>query len=444
MLIMKRIKLLITLALPVLLSHNLQAQSSSRLIAESQWNNNGSVFLPTDSASFTYLSNARGGDLTHTLKYDNSLYGTYIASTFDLILSTTQAFDANNNIISITTSNYTGTGFVLANKTLFTYNSSNLVTSMIRQSWNGTSWVPLTENIYSYTGANQLLTNQHETWNTTSSSFMLDSAKTYYYDASTGLLVNELDNYYSSSFPIYTNEYSYTYDSTTHYILSETESYSSSGVVTGFAPLSLTAYYYDSTGDLTELEKEHYNSATSAYVPDSLHAYSNFTSSHMPQTDDVKYWDSSTTSGGAWVNLIEFTNTYNTSHQLTSSTGVSWNVTGFYEAAVGDPMYNYYYGAYTNSTVSGVKTVVSNNGDANIYPVPAQNMLHIDLSWNEAQSATIAIYDVQGRMTKLWDAPYGTQYNSAVSVNDLAEGIYLIKISGQQGGEIVKQIVVSH
>lgn len=392
------------------------------------------MFLPTDSASYSYLSNARGGDLTHTLKYDNAIFGGYDStSSFSPNLSILQEFDANNNITAITSSVYG----VLTNKTLFTYNSSNLPTSKIQQSWNGASWSPLTEDVYGYNGSNQLTSDQHETWNMTA--FVVDTVKSYNWDNTTGLKTYELDNYFVSGFPIYTYEWSYTYDTSTHYLLSTVENISTTGALTGFSPVKMVAYYYDSSGNLTEIEKQHYNNATSAYVPDSLHAYSNFTSSHMPQADEVEWWD---TTGGTWVNLMMFSNTYNTAHQLTSSTGKSWNITGIYEFALGDPMYNYYYGTYSGSTVSGIKNVTSNNGDANIYPVPAQNMLHIDLNWNEAQSATMAVYDIQGRVVKLWDAPYGTQYSSAISVNDLSDGVYLLKINGQQG-QIVKQIVVT-
>ena len=70
-------------------------------------------------------------------------------------------------------------------------------------------------------------------------------------------------------------------------------------------------------------------------------------------------------------------------------------------------------------------------------------MLHVDLNWNEAQSATIAIIDMTGSIVRQWDVPSATQYNSAVSVNNLATGMYIVKINGEKG-QIVKQIVVAH
>jgi hypothetical protein len=440
--IMKRMKLLFTLAIPVFLCQNIQAQTSSRLTAESHWVNNGSAYTPMDSTNFSYLSSSRGGDLTHALMFDNSVYGTYDSSmSFAPQVSILQQYNTNNmDSVNTTSQNIAGT-WTLTNRTLFTYNSSNLVATMIQQTWNGSSWTPVTENVYSYTGSHQLQVNQHETWN--GASFMLDSVKTFYYDASTGLLINEVDNYFSSSLPIYTYEWSYTYDSSTHYLLSKTESFSNSGVITGFAPLNMVQYFYDSSGNMTAMEKEHYDAVSSVFVGDSLHSYSGFNSAHMPHIDLLQYWDPTTSTGGSWVYLMQFTNTYNTYHQLTNSTGISWNITGIWEYAVGDPMNNYFYATYTHSTVSAVKNVANNNGDANIYPVPVQNMMHIDLTWDVAQSAMLSIYDVQGRMVKMWDAPSATTYNTTIGIGDLAGGVYVLKINGQQG-QIVKQFVVSH
>ena len=151
-------------------------------------------------------------------------------------------------------------------------------------------------------------------------------------------------------------------------------------------------------------------------------------------------WD--TAGGGQWDNIMQFTNTYNGYNQLTSKIGESWNIVGTFEFALGDPMSNYYYETYTPSNVS-VKNVAGNTSEVNIYPVPAQNMLHVDLNWNEAQAATITIYDVQGRIMRQWDAPNGTQYYSAVSVDNLATGTYFVKINGTQV-QIVKQFVIAH
>ena len=434
--IMKRMKLLFTLALPVFLCQNLQAQTSSRLVAQSYWTNNGLAYTAVDSSSYTYLSTSRGGDLTHAMEFDNSVFGTFDTGVYTPQVAVLQQF----NIANQDSCNTTSIGGVLTSRTLYTYNSNGKVSTIISQSWTGSSWTPVTENVLSYNGSNQLQTNQHETW--MSGGFVIDSAKTYYYTASSGLLSNELDNYLLSGLPIYTNEYSYTYDSASHLMLSETTSYSSSGTITGFAPLSMVQYFYDSSGDLTAVENENYDGSSSIFVGSTLHTYSNFNSAKMPQTDLLQNWDSTTSTGGSWDNIMQYTNTYNSYNQLTNKIGISWNApTGIWEYAVGDPQYNYFYETYSN--VTAVKTVTNTNGDANIYPVPAQSLLHLDINWNAAQSAMITINDVQGRVVKMWDAPSAAQYSTTISINDLASGVYFMLINGQQG-EIVKQFTVSH
>ena len=82
-------------------------------------------------------------------------------------------------------------------------------------------------------------------------------------------------------------------------------------------------------------------------------------------------------------------------------------------------------------------------GDANIYPVPAQNTLHVDLSWSQAQSSAISIIDAKGSVVNQWTSPVTAQYSSAVSLTNLADGLYFVKINGTQG-EIVKQFVIAH
>src|ERR1700722_11722379 len=100
---MKRKMLLLTLAIPAILSQNLQAQNSSRLIAKSDWVNNGIIFTPLDSSSYSY-SGGRGGDLTHKLKYDNATTWSYVDTStgYENAQNYIQEFDAFNNITSIT------------------------------------------------------------------------------------------------------------------------------------------------------------------------------------------------------------------------------------------------------------------------------------------------------------------------------------------------------
>ena len=164
---MKRKMLLLTLALPVILCQNSQAQTSSRLVASSDYSSNGASLNVNDSTAYTYYSNNRGGDLTHTMKYDVKTSWNFLGDTaFNNNLNYLQTFDANNNILSTITQQWSGTAWVNATNAVYSYNSSNQVTSIVYQSWGGASWVNTGEDVYSYNTAGQLYLDQSNSWST--------------------------------------------------------------------------------------------------------------------------------------------------------------------------------------------------------------------------------------------------------------------------------------
>ena len=144
---MKRMILLLSLAVPVIFSHSAQAQTSSRLLAEAHWANNGAVFTPVDSSYYNYGS-GMGGDLTHVKKYTTADRWDYLGdTTFTNTWHYIQTFDASGNIASTIIQFWNGTSWSLYSNTLYTYTSANLMATMILQSWNGSSWAPVSKNV---------------------------------------------------------------------------------------------------------------------------------------------------------------------------------------------------------------------------------------------------------------------------------------------------------
>jgi hypothetical protein len=434
---MKRMKLLFTLALPVLLCQNIQAQTSSRLTAQAHWNHNGVMFMPTDSSTYVYSSNQRGGDLTHTLKYDNSTLWNYNndSARYLNFQYYTQEFDANNNITMNTLQEWDmlTSAWVPLSRVLYTYTSANMMATQIWQTWGGASWLPVSKDVYTYDGTNQLILDQYQTWNGLTMVFDPYSQKTYSYDAITHKLLNETDQDVFSGTPTYTGQYVYTYTAGNQLMTKAFSTWNS-----GWVNSDMYTYAYDSSGNRITQLYQIYDVPTSAWVNVTYNLYGNFNSSHLPQSEIDQSWNS--TGSGLWVNFIQFTYTYNSYGQMTSSVGQSWNVVGIFEYATGDPMVRNYYSTYSPAAV---KEVVSTNGTANIFPVPASDLLHIDLKWNVAQSSAIAIYDMAGRMvTPLINVPSGSEYHTSLSVGNLAAGMYVVKINGANG-QIVKQIVVA-
>lgn len=434
---MKRM-LLLTLAMPLFLCFDAQAQTGSRLTAQANWNHNGATFIQNDSTVYNYGSIYRGGDLTHTLKHDNSTTWLYVGYTsFQNQYQSLQEFDSKNNLTATTSLYWSGTSWILNGKTLYGYDSKNRIINTIMQTWGGAAWVNVSEDVNTYNDSNKLGTIYHLSWNSRTSTFDSTSGTDCMYDLLNNNLISVSDYAITDSGRSYTDSYAYTYTSTNQ-VSTITFSTNTTGTIFGYLNNRMITNSYDSSFNRTTQLSQRWDAGMGLWVNDSMHLYTSFVNK-MPRNEIIQLWDNTRT--GSWMNKMNFSYTYNSFNQLTTSIGESWNVGGFWEFAAGDPKANYYYGLFTN--VTSVKTIVSNNGDASIYPVPSQNVLHIDVKWNEAQAATVAIYDMAGRVVMQWDAPYGTEYNSAISIGSFAAGNYVVKINGAQG-QIVKQIVVAH
>ena len=439
-------KLLFTLALPVLLSGSAIAQHAaekstssttiSRLIGIGDWVNNGATFYFADSSVLTYTS-GRGGDLTHQLKYDSLIKLSYGADSMyhnDSLM--VQYFDGSNNLTSAISQTWNAlTGWYPQAKNLYYYNTSNYITSSIFQTWGGAAWVPASQNSYVYNvGTNLVFSNLYATWNSLTSTFNSASEKLYYYDVN-GNQVQELDQVASGTSWSPLQQYVSTYSATNQVLTKTFQTWSGGSYVNS----TKYSYGYDSaTGNLLTVLYQVYNDSAAKWANTTLMIYSNFSGSN-PQTGEMRTWND-TLSGGSWQPSLLYTYTYNSNGQMTSKTAESWNVTGFYEYAAGDPRSNYY---YETATVSEVKNVASNGIDADVFPVPAQGMLHINVSADQATSYDITILDMAGRPAKTWTVPATDHYTATISTDGFAQGNYIVKIASDKG-QTVKQITIVH
>ena len=82
----------------------------------------------------------------------------------------------------------------------------------------------------------------------------------------------------------------------------------------------------------------------------------------------------------------------------------------------------------------------STNSDFRIYPIPANNLLYIDLSQISSKSSHIEVFNIVGQ--KLFDAiENNTQVNITIPLNDMHNGIYVIKVSNETYQGSLKFIV---
>jgi hypothetical protein len=182
---------------------------------------------------------------------------------------------------------------------------------------------------------------------------------------------------------------------------------------------------YNSNGQLVETVFETYNQLGGTWNSPMKEEYSYDTDGNRIETI-TSDWVS-----GAYQRSSRETVSYNSYKQVLVSTSHTWdpNFSNWYYSA-SDEQYRYYYEEYT----TGLKPLVKSETDIRLYPVPANDILHVELgSYN---NISFSITDMQGRMVKHFTMSGMQGDRTDIQVGDLANGIYLLKVESDHGSAI--------
>ena len=425
----------------IILSARLLSASptGSRLISYMILRHDGTSYVDYDSARFMY-SGPRGGDLTHMpLKCDSSREYNYNTTTslwedknksfqkFDagsnvvydsvMVYNTITTFwvnssldvytyDAAHNLLSDITQQWNIPSSVWTNnqKTVNTYDANNNQIGQVVQTWSGTAWVNFMKKVRTFNAANKVTQQLAQQWNTTTSTWDNNLRHIYTYDANNNNLTDTTD-YWNTSTSTWVNS-------------------------------NLSIYTYGTSNEMLTQLNQTWNASTSTWTNYTKYLFSSFDANNvtLPQMEIDQIWNTATST---FDNNKRFQNTYNTGGQLLTMLGDTWVATAW-QGSLNDESRRYHYEDY----VTAVKSLIAKGGEANIYPVPANNLLNIDLNWNEPQAFVISIIDLQGRVTRTWQVPTTAKYHNAIDVSQMPYGTYIIKIDGTKG-QVIKQIIVS-
>jgi len=440
---------------------------ASRLIASVYRYSDGTQYVPFDSVSY-YFSGDHGGDLEGALLYDSALVRYYDASAAayndaTLVINTYDAYndeltqeektwDAGSGTfynVSLTTNTYDTAHHLLSNLyqtwdgsewandwyDTTTYNTAGSMLTYIYQMWDGAEWVNSSLDQYTYDSSNNNITLLVHTWNTTTSAWdnaALDS-NSYNSDNTVKTIISMQWN---------TAAASWTNIARTDYAYNAPAASGDTVTFSGWDTTALAWIYrsrdvvtFNAAGQrLTDLNQVRDTAAAvwqnATYTIDSAYL------GYLPGYIIKQVWDSASAS---FVNATRDSFAVNSYGQETYRFGTSWDTaTGTWKQATGNPAERYYYETYTTS----VQNVSNTNCTAYVYPVPANDMLHVAVTWNEAQAFSIQIMDMSGHMVSQWQMPEQKTYNGNISVNRLPEGNYLMKITGATG-QSVQRIVVA-
>jgi len=438
--------------------------TASRLIGEWVASNDGTSYVPLDSVILSY-SGTRGGDLYNPpLKYDNanaysynattSTWGnaSYLVHTFDannnmlteigqnwLTVSsswrnsykTTNTFDANNDTLTSADQSWDTTTSVWVNQSnsIYTWDGSGNMLTNIEQQWSSGAWVNYFKEIYTYDASNNRLTRLQQTWNTGTSSWDNYSQYLNTY-TSANKIATQVSQTWSSS--AWENQYklTYTYDASNNLLTTLGQNWDLG--TTSWDNSSLETATFDGSHDqLTDL-RQNWDVPSSSWINSSMTTNTGFAATYPLQIVQQSW------SGTAFVNTKEITYTYNTHGQPTAAIETTWNSGGFWQPVLNDESVRLYYADYTTS----VSNISNNNCTSSVYPVPAKDMLHVSITWNEPQAFSIEIMDMSGRTVSQWNMSATKTYNGNITISNLPAGNYIMKMTGTNA-QSVQQIVVT-
>ena len=425
---MKKINTLLILFLACIFSSSYtQAQQRERLMAYTRYivPNDSSSFQTSDSTTLSYIGTRPINRAIFQNSYDSSVWWyAPIGHSYELHGLSNLLWSVNNVVQSDTVWNWDSTTNNYYYKSYYTntYDTAYRWTSRMGNVWDTSVhvWVNSTKEFFTFNSANletEYITIDwfNNAWDTT-----LILYNTYNNNNQISTSIRKNINLF---FPYYVNstrtQYSYDALGRIDTILEDTRG----NDTTNWVHSSLTVDSFDVNNNMVLSLSQYWN--TAGWYNGQL-ALNTYDANH----NLIGYLLQIPDSVGQWINSQQYQATYDSYNMTTSESYITWNTASQnWVPQAGNVVRHYYYELYTPTGIAEIQAT----GDVRIYPVPAADMLSLDLKWDEAQASTATIYDMTGRKINESTLPYAATYHGYIPVQGLSAGTYTIEIKGASG-----------
>lgn len=449
----------------------IQAQTSvvPRLVAYAHTYYDGGDYLPKDSSTLQYSSGR-----IYNKKWDMFLYDTNRVYTYQVPYSNYkhrikeyQLYDTNNNVTIDRTMRKRLTDGVwrdsiqylylydshknLLSKTqqrfddvkdfwnnvdryVYTYDpvNDNMLTKLY-QVYSVNGWVSIYDHDYDYDSYNNVYHDLYKTYDSVGMHWNNKLYTQHTYNTHNNLTQSLEKRWITASSSWYdTARFQYSYDASGIYVQSKMRQ-------VWYAPNwvydSNIVYTYDTHNDMISEQHQYYWGYPTLWMDSTLYNYT-YDADHNRISSVKQNW---LRFSGIYQNEYKQEYTYNSYHQMTSIRTDSWYTAGgFWQPSVTDYYHRYYY-----QIAASVAETPRVNGVINIFPVPANDLLNIDLKWDGEQSGTIAIYDITGKLWNQWKISKGSSYHNVFPVATLPAGDYVITVTSENN-KLSRVFTIAH
>lgn len=396
----------------------------SRLIASAKSYRSNGQLVTYDSFKVSYTGDRGYDEQTQRWKCDTMLGWKFDKGNPVESYRSMHTFDGSNHITAAKRENKNNGQWMTEQLERFAYATSGMLdTSVFSKLVNSINW-DSTKTINSYNGTGKSLGNIVQDWkfnswqNTSRNRIILNAAS-----EPDSIIFEQWDANINDWEPHTIYKYSYSNNKlaalTLYYAISN-------GTWKTGSQTELT--YHTNGKVLTELYKT-WNDATSSWNISGRKTYT-----YNSSNDAINSLNETYLSGNSWLNQYKSDFSYNNFGQVLVETQYVWK-SGQWQA---DNQTRNYYETYFPASVKNTPI----HGQFKLYPVPAGDIVNLQLNLNRPTTVNIAIVDMTGKVVKSVDLPMVSQYNGQIDVAALPTGTYTVRMSGTSEPVIQKISII--
>ncbi|OSZ79557.1 hypothetical protein CAP35_15295 [Chitinophagaceae bacterium IBVUCB1] len=400
-----------------------------RVVAKVALKFSNGVFIPSDSVRYAYSGGRSGLINIDRPNYDElflfddavTYYYNNSSAIYDNKLFRKQTFDAENKITSLRYAIWHLPTQAWKDSARYLYKymaGTKKIEESLFQLWVGGTWSHNVPSTLSYVGNNVVSISSNA------------YSATYMYDANNNIIsiTDQISQHGTGN--LYNNERkTYTYNTDNEvdsYTLEQWDNINSRWV---FIRKFEYTYYQKNIDESLE-----YYWDAGSWKLYGKHTYA-YNSLNKKTSEILQLW-----TGNAYINHTFETCTYNAADLIESITIRSWNnATASWALQSGNTQMRFYYEYFAPTSIAYAQ---HDAFGMQLYPVPATNVLNINLNQQQTSPVMFTIRSMSGAVIRQWQQS-GSQLQATVQLDGIASGNYTVVANTASGQSMVRQFSIS-
>ncbi len=359
-------------------------------------------------------------------------------SSFDTSFRFTYTFNAAGDQISaLTETKNTGAGYSPSSRVAYTYNAAHQETKRTSERWRSTGsiWDTTIQYVHDYNAQGKETKFVKRSWSTTTHSVnFADSILSEYNSSGLAVLKDSAYTWVTASATYRPNYRTfYTINSSNLVVSGIQEGWN---VASGtYKNSSRTTNTFDASNRLAQATTDSWNATTSSWMPNTRATFT-YSATGELLVNLYELWSTATSS---YAPTDRQTNTYNSYGQQTV----------FLVEVYNNGAWQLNYATFSYFELYNELGILQPASTAQalwlkLAPNPASGAMAVRMQWDVPQDFVVTVTDMAGRVLQHIPGHAAKESNTAIDVNELPAGNYILSVSGSAGGRSSSMFAVRH